>query len=331
MSAQAGLAPLRFGVLGASRFAMRRMLPALAELPGAALTAIASRDIHRAENAAAPYDATAVQGYEALLRRDDVDAVYVPLPASLHAQWAEAALRAGKHVLVEKPATTQPEHAARLVELAQGAGLALMENIMFVHHHQHAAVRTLVKDGRIGELRSFQAGFGIPRLAATDIRYAPELDGGALWDVGIYPLRAALHFLGHDLEVLGAHLTRGAHQQVDTAGAALLSTPSGITAQVAFGLDHGYRSFYELWGSEGRITVERVFTPPADHRPVIRLTCASGTEEIRLAPDDQTRNTLTAFIASAHSMEGPGRERETLLRQAKLLDLVREAGRDRTA
>ncbi|MFF9852782.1 Gfo/Idh/MocA family protein [Streptomyces litmocidini] len=317
---------LRIGVLGCADIALRRMLPAMAAHPDVAITAIASRDEAKAKEAAAPYGAAAVHGYAELLRRDDVDAVYVPLPAALHAEWTEAALRAGKHVLAEKPLTTDLVLTGRLLDLARDSGLGLMENVMFVHHHVHLAVRELVADGKIGELHAFHAAFGIPRLPDTDIRYAPELGGGALWDVGIYPLRAALHFLGDDLDVLGAHLARGSGRQVETSGAALLRTDGGVTAQVSFGLDHAYRSSYELWGSEGRIVVDRAYTPPADHSPVIRLERRTGTEEIRLDPDDQVGNTVAAFVRSVRSGRGPAYDREVPLRQAELLDAVRRAG-----
>ncbi|MER5964965.1 Gfo/Idh/MocA family oxidoreductase [Streptomyces sp. NPDC002057] len=319
-------APLRIGVLGCADIAVRRMLPAMAALPETEVAAVASRDPEKAAAAAAPYGAAAVLGYEALLRRDDVDAVYVPLPAALHAEWTGAALRAGKHVLAEKPLTTDPESTAALLDLAEAAGLALMENVMFVHHRLHADVRALVADGVIGELRSMHASFGIPRLPESDIRHDPELGGGALGDVGVYPLRAAQHLLGDDLDVLGAHLVRGAGSRVETAGGALLATPAGVTAHIAFGMDHGYRSAYELWGSAGRLTVERAYTPPAGHRPVVRLETRTGVEERVLDADDQVRNTVAAFaahVASARAGEPVAHDREAPLRQARLLDAVR--------
>lgn len=318
--------PLRIGVLGCANIALRRMLPAMAAHPDVDIAAIASRDEAKANEAAAPYGAAAVRGYAELLRRDDVDAVYVPLPAALHAEWTEAALRAGKHVLAEKPLTTNRVLTARLLDLARESGLGLMENVMFVHHHLHHVVRTLVADGAVGELHAFHAEFGIPRLPDNDIRHVFELGGGALWDVGIYPLRAALYFLGDDLDVLGAHLTRGRGRQVETSGAALLRTGGGVTAQVSFGMDHAYRSSYELWGSEGRIGVDRAYTPPADHVPVIRLDRRTGTEEIRLDPDDQVGNTVAAFVDSVRSGTGPAYDRAVPLRQAELLDAVRLAG-----
>lgn len=316
------MTPLRIGVLGCADIARRRMMPTMRELPATELTAVASRDGARAAEVAGEFGCRPVAGYDALLARDDIDAVYVPLPAALHARWVESALRAGKHVLAEKPLTTEPARTRELLVLAAERGLVLMENVMFVHHGQHAAVRKLLADGAIGELRSFQATFTIPGLPDGDIRYRPELGGGTLWDNGVYPVRAALHFLGDGLRVIGATLDAGPGREVDTAGAALLRTPDGVSAQLSFGLDHGYRSVYEICGTRGRLTVDRAFTPPADHTPVLRLERGSGTELIELGADDQVTATLAAFAAAVREGTAAGHE---CLEQARLLDDIRRS------
>ncbi|GAA2062669.1 Gfo/Idh/MocA family oxidoreductase [Streptomyces cheonanensis] len=311
---------VRIGVLGCAGIAVRRMLPAFTASPDVTVTAVASRDMARAEEVAARFGCRPVEGYTALLGADDVDAVYVPLPAALHARWVEAALRAGRHVLAEKPLTTDPESTGRLLGLAAERRLALMENVMFVHHPRQEAVRSLIADGRIGELQSLNAAFTVPPFPDTDIRYDPDLGGGALSDVGLYPLRAALHFLGPRLEVLGARLTRGAGRRVETSGAVLLGTPEGVTAHLTFGMEHAYLSRYELCGSHGRITVDRAFTPPADAVPVIGLHRPEGSQEIPLDRADQVAATVAAFVAAVRSGSAPGTD---ALRQASLLAEVR--------
>ncbi|MDI3408201.1 Gfo/Idh/MocA family protein [Streptomyces cavernicola] len=314
--------PVRIGVLGCADIARRRMLPAMAASPEVTLAAVASRDAARARRTAQDFGCAAVHGYEALLRRDDIDAVYLPLPAALHAEWAGAALDAGKHVLAEKPLTTRAASTRELVARAGRAGLALMENVMFVHHAQHAAVRALLDDGALGELRAFQAAFAVPRRPDGDIRLDPALGGGALWDTGVYPVRAALHLLNEPLSVAGAVLARGRGDQVDTSGTALLRTAGGVAVQLSFGLDHSYRSAYEIWGSQGRLTVEPAFTPPAGHAPRIVLQRQGGTEEFVLDPDDQVRHTVEAFAAAVRS--GAPAD-PACVEQADLLDAIREA------
>ncbi|WP_043174235.1 Gfo/Idh/MocA family protein [Streptomyces sp. NRRL B-24484] len=318
--------PVRIGIMGCADIARRRMLPAMAAADDMEVVAVASRTGPTAEELAGAYGCRPVTGYDGLLALPEVDAVYVPLPLALHARWAEAALRAGKHVLVEKPLTADPRETRRLLDLARSRGLVLMENVMFVHHHRHDAVRRLLEHGAIGELRSFHADFTVPRLPDDDIRYRPELGGGALWDVGLYPVRAAMHFLGDDLEVVGAALGAGPGRRVDTSGAVLLRRRDGVTAQLAFGLDHAYASRYRLCGSTGQIRVDRAFAPPADHVPVIRVDSGTGSREIPLAPDDQVRNSLGAFTAAVRERKADDAVVRSCIRQADLLALVSEGG-----
>ena len=321
--AHAGRAAVRVGVLGCAEIARRRMLPAFDACPGTRVAAVASRDPARAEATAAPYGARALPGYAELLADPGVDAVYVPLPLALHAAWTEAALRAGKHVLAEKPLTSDPDRTAALYALARARGLALMENVMFVHHGLHTRVRKLLADGAIGELRSFTAAFTVPRRPDGDIRLSPELGGGALGDTGVYPLRAAQHFLGPDLDVVGASTATAPGASVDTAGAALLRRPAdGVSAQVSWGLDHAYRGAYELTGSTGRITVDRAFTPPAAHRPVLTLQDADGGRDLVLDAEDQVAATVAEFARGVRLGSAP---HEETLAQARLLAAVRHA------
>ncbi|RLK53977.1 Gfo/Idh/MocA family protein [Actinokineospora cianjurensis] len=315
-------AAVRIGVLGCADIALRRMLPAFAAGGGVELTAIASRDPVKAAEQAGRYGVRALPGYAELLDLDDVEAVYVPLPAGLHAEWVAAALRAGKHVLAEKPLTTDVALTEALLDEAAARGLVLMENVMFVHHARHAEVRRLVAAGAIGEPRSLHAAFAVPTRTDGDIRYRPELGGGALWDVGVYPVRAALHLLGADLRVAGAVLSAGPGREVDTSGAALLATASGVTAQLTFGIEDAYTSAYQVRGSEGHITVDRAFTPAADHVPTLRVTHGSVVRELRLAPDDQVGNTVGAFARAVRS--GVFHDPDCL-RQARLLHAVRVA------
>ncbi|MFE6104083.1 Gfo/Idh/MocA family protein [Streptomyces laurentii] len=314
---------VRIGVLGCADIARRRMMPAMAAARGVELVAVASRDLAKARETADRFRCAPVRGYGELLERDDVDAVYVPLPAALHAEWARAALLAGKHVLAEKPLSTELDSTRELLELARERGLVLMENVMFVHHPQHRAVLDLVEDGAIGELRSFQSTFTIPALPDDDIRHRPELGGGALWDTGVYPVRAALHLLRRELDVVGATLSVSPGRQIDTAGAVLFQAEGEVSVQLSFGLDHAYRSSYELCGTTGRLVLDRAFTPPADHVPVLRWERETIVEYVELEPFDQVAATVAAFAGAVDAGMAGGVGDS--LRQAVLLDGIRRA------
>ncbi|CAM3350654.1 Gfo/Idh/MocA family protein [Kibdelosporangium persicum] len=315
--------PVRFGVLGCADVAWRRTLPAFAESATATVTAVASRDKDKARRFADRFECETVLGYDALLDRSDIEAVYIPLPTGLHHEWCAKALRAGKHVLAEKPLATTHQQAAELAGLARETGLCLMENRMFVQHTQHDAVRKLVANGELGELRVFNSTMAFPPLSAQDVRYRPDLGGGALLDAGFYPLHAAMLFLAEPLEVLGANLRRDPVSGVDVRGSVLLRAGDGVTAHLTFGFEHSYRSHYELWGSRGRLTLERAFTPPPDFQPVIRVERQDGTEQITLPPSHQYRDTIDAFTTAVRDGVPLDAHLETAVRGAALMDAVR--------
>ncbi len=254
-----------------------------------------------------------------MLDRPDIDAVYLPLPPALLAGWAERALRAGKHVLAEKPLTADRARAETLAALARSSGLVLMENYMFVHHGQHRRVRELLADGAVGTPRVLSATFAIPPRPPGDIRYRRDLGGGALADVGGYPLRMAQLLLGPDLRVLGATLRQDVDLGVDVGGSVLLRGPDGVSAQLSFGLEHFYTSSYEVLGGAGRLRLTHAFTPPADHAPTVRLERPDGVEDLVLAPEDQCAGAVAAFVRAITEQAGPD---EAIVRQAALIETI---------
>ncbi|WP_055557864.1 Gfo/Idh/MocA family protein [Streptomyces sp. NBRC 110028] len=331
MDKPSGSAPLRVGVLGASSIARRRTLPALRDCPDTTVVAIASRDRKKADDFAAHFGCAAVQGYEQLIEREDIDAVYVSLPNALHHPWVRELLTHGKHVLAEKPLTTSPQDTAELVRLAAERRLVLRENIAFVHHGLHRRVAGMVADDRIGELRHVQASFCIPPLPSTDVRYRADLGGGALLDTGIYPVRLAQYFLGDELTVAGSALREGPEAGVDVAGSALLVATAGATAALAFGFEHSYGSMYTLWGSKARLIVDRAFTPPHTMSPVIRIDEQDHAEEIVLPAEHQFANSVASFADAVRRTRATGADpghaawAATTVRTAELLARIAEA------
>ncbi|MEU8833397.1 Gfo/Idh/MocA family oxidoreductase [Streptomyces sp900116325] len=315
---------LRFGVLGTASIARRRMLPALLAAPSIEPVAVASRDGATAARTAEEFGLVPVAGYERLLAREDIDAVYIPLPTGLHARWIGAALAAGKHVLSEKALVPDHATAVSLVEQARHARLLLMESFMFLHHSQHAAVGAMVADGVIGEPRSFSSAFGVPPRPDGDVRYSADLGGGALLDLGVYPIRAAQLFLGPELTVVGSVLRHDPRHGVDVAGSALLSTPGGVTAELSFGFEHVYRNTYALWGSRGRLSLGRAFTPPDELAPIVRIEGEDGVREVALPPDRPFVNIAEQFARTVLDGADFAPAGEAILRQAALVTAVRE-------
>ncbi|NYH55682.1 NDP-hexose-3-ketoreductase [Nocardiopsis arvandica] len=313
--------PIGIGVLGCADYARRRMLPAMAGVPSLRVTAVGSRDTNKVERFTSEFGGAPVLGYQNVVDRTDVEAVYIPLPSGLHTEWTTRALRAGKHVLVEKPFAPTLGEAERLIRLADEQGLVVMENFAFTHHSRHTAVRTMVAEGRIGVPRLVTADFGIPPRPATDIRYRRELGGGALLDVGVYTVRAVQEFCESELTVKAAWEERGKESGVDVAGSALLAGTE-LAARVGYGFVHSYRSSYDIWGSEGRISVERAYTHPADSPALVRVERKGRVQTLEFRPENQLTSLLETFVHTVRGNTDPEPYRSEVLAQAALVEAV---------
>lgn len=318
---------MKWGVLGTANIALRSVMPAIQAIEGNELVAVASRDQSRAEAAAKHFDIAGLGSYEALLDHPDIEAVYVPLPSSLHYEWVTKVLRAGKHVLVEKSAFVTLEEAERATALAQKKGLAIVENFQFQHHSQHRTTRQLLQEGAIGAVRSMRASFGFPPFGGdSNIRYKKELGGGALLDSGAYTLKATSFLFGNDFRVKAAHLTYNDQYGVDWFGGAfLVDEAQGIFSQVAWGFENFYQCNYEIWGSAGKLTATRAYTSKADFHPIILLEKGNEMQELVLDADDHFRQMLVYFnhLVAEKKFEN---ELEAITIQARLVDGVRKLG-----
>ena len=185
-------AVVRFGILGCSSVAQRRFLPALQKSSRARLERVGSRTPAKGTEFARKFQCAKAGSYDDVLDDPEVDAIYLSLPVALHEEWLRKAAQRKKHVLCEKPAFAAYPTAFETVQFFRSCGARLMEGYMFRYHPQHALVKQLVKEGRIGEVRSFTGEYAVPRPPAEDIRFKPELGGGVLLDAGGYPPAAAM-------------------------------------------------------------------------------------------------------------------------------------------
>ena len=207
---------MNWGVLSTANIATRMFMPAIQQAAGAKLIVIASRDIEKAKQIADSFQIEACANYEVLLSREDIDIVYIPLPNSLHFEWAMKALDAGKHVFLEKPAACSYEEAEQLVNKSREKGVALIENFHFHFHTQHQFVKKQLEKGVIGEIRCFRSSFGVPPFSdANNIRYSKALGGGALMDVVVYVVNVCSFLFGPNFEVNGAFLQHNELHDID--------------------------------------------------------------------------------------------------------------------
>jgi D-xylose 1-dehydrogenase (NADP+, D-xylono-1,5-lactone-forming) len=251
---------LRWGILGTARI-NRRLIPAMRLARRSELVAVASRDPGRAAAYATEWSIPrAVAGYQTLLEDTGIDAIYIPLPNTLHAPWTLAAIAAGKHVLCEKPLALDPADVDRIAAAASAAGVIVEEGFMYRHEPLTARVTSLLNDGAIGAVRAVVSGFTFALEGAPNIRLDPALGGGSLWDVGSYPVTYAQLIMGHEPKMVFGSAHRHA-SGIDEEFMGLLRFDAGATANIFAGFRTPYRTWLEVLGSEGGLTVPNPFRP----------------------------------------------------------------------
>jgi predicted dehydrogenase len=308
---------------------VRSVLPELHRHADFELVGIASRTPEKAAPLAKQYGCGAVS-YGELVDHPAVDAIYIPLPTGLHAEWVARCLTAGKHVLCEKSLGCTFPEVQGLVGLAQSKRLLLMENFQFRFHSQHVAVREILKSGALGEIRCFRSSFGFPPFPGglENIRYHRALGGGALLDAGAYTIKATTFMLGAGFRVRAATLRYGAACDVDLGGSIYLENQDGLVSETAFGFDNYYQCNYEIWGSKGKLTARRAFTAPPGLSPELVVETAGGVDVNALPPDNHFANMLTHFSCTIRRGDFGGEHSENLL-QAQLLHQARKSAGNR--
>jgi len=256
---------MRIGVLGAARIAPAALVKPARVVDGVEVGAVAARDRRRAEAFAARHGVPAVHdSYVGLLADPSLDAVYIPLPNGLHAQWTLAALKAGKHVLCEKPFTSNAAQAREVAAAADGTGLVVMEAFHYRYHPLARRMAELVRGGELGRIQRVETAMCFPLPRFSDIRYDFSLAGGALMDAGCYAVHAMRLLAPGDPEVTAARaLTMRRDRRIDRAMTARFSFPGGATGEVRASMWSSalLRIRAQAVGERGTLTVTNFVAP----------------------------------------------------------------------
>ena len=273
---------VRWGILSTADIGVRKVIPGIRKAARCEVVAIASRDGEQARAVADQLGIpSAHASYEALLADPGVDAVYIPLPNHMHMDWTIAALRAGKHVLCEKPLAMTADDAQRMVDVAHETGLHLMEAFMYRQHPSWVAAMELVESGRIGTLTAVQSWFSYYNDDATNIRNIVEYGGGALFDIGCYTINLSRMVFGGEPLHIQASVRRDRATGVDALVSAILDFDGGI-ASFTCAIRSESDQRVHIYGTKGRISIDIPFNIPPDRPTRIRLT-AGGDPPV--APD----------------------------------------------
>jgi len=282
------MAVIRWGILSTANIGMAKVTPAIQQAGNAEVVAIASRDLARAEAAAAQLGIKHAFGsYEELLAADDVDAIYNPLPNDMHAEWTMMAASAGKHVLCEKPLAMSAAEAEEMIAHCSEAGVVLAEAFMYQHHPVWVEAARLVADGAIGELQAVQSWFSYFNDDPGNIRNRPENGGGALMDIGCYNINLSRMLFGGEPTRIHSAVRRDPEMGIDTLTSAILEFAGGGQATFTCTTRGEPDQRVHIIGSSGRIDIPIAFNLPPDQES--RLLLSAGGSP----PADPAIETIT--------------------------------------
>ena len=319
---------LRIGVLGAANIARKVVIPAILRADGVELVAIGSRSARGTELVAeAGLTGVRACSYEELLADPEVDAVYIPLPNHLHAEWSMRAADAGKHVLCEKPAARTAAETARMIDHCVACGVVWMEAFMYRFHPQWTLVFERLRAGTIGELRAVRSLFTFTVRDPQNIRRRPEAGGGSLYDVGYYCVNAARWLVGREPVAVTSRMHLSP-EGVDEEFQGILDFGSGQSAQITSSLSQPYRHEVEALGTEGRILIPTAFVNRSDPLWFEVEDPDGKRERVETPGDDEYRLEVEYFAACV----GAGRRPEVVshadtLGNMKTIDALYESAR----
>jgi predicted dehydrogenase len=287
----------RWGIISTANIGPKAMIHALKASEMAEVAAVASRDLEKAQQFADDLKIKKAYGsYKDLLDDDKIDAVYIPLPNHLHKEWSIRTAEAGKHILCEKPLALNPEECTEMKDAAEANGVLLMEAFMYRHHPRILAAKEMVRTGAVGDLKVINASFTFKLNNKEDIRYQPEMGGGAVMDVGCYCINIIRLMTGREPKVVQAR-AEWAPSGVDDMLVAMLDFGDGLIAHFDCGFNMESRQRCTIAGTDGYLSLPRTYTPGL-HKCIIREHKGpqsskkhrfEGVDEYRLIAEDFMR------------------------------------------
>jgi predicted dehydrogenase len=323
---------VRIGTLGAARITRNALIEPARQVPDAVVTAVAARDLDRARAYAAEHGiGRAHDSYEAVIADPGVDAIYNPLPNSLHARWTLRAIEAGKHVLCEKPFTANAEEAETVAAAAKASGLVVMEAFHYRYHPLAERMREIVHGtegtgGELGTIGQVETSLHFPIASPADIRFSYELGGGATMDAGCYAI-SCLRLLGPGEPEVVSAAAELSSPGVDSAMTAGFFFPGGATGRFDVSLrpDRPFTADVEVTGERGHMRVENFMAPQSRHRLEVTVGGQSRRENV---PGDPTYTyQLRSFTAAVLRGEPfPTTAQDAVVNMRLIDDVYRAAG-----
>jgi predicted dehydrogenase len=320
---------LRWGILGAARIAVNKVIPAMRHCAHAEVVALASRDTEKAARVARELEIPRAFGsYEELLADPSIDVVYNPLPNHLHVPWSIRAAEAGKHVLCEKPIALSVRECLALKAVRDSTGVRIGEAFMIRTHPQWLRARDLLRNGAIGKPRAIHGSFSYFNTDATNIRNVAAFGGGALMDIGCYLIQASRFLFGTEPLEASAMADLDPAFGTDRMTSAVLRFPYGAHCVFTCATQAVWHQRVQILGETGRIEIEVPFNPPPDRKSRILISKGSSPAEVEeFDPCDPFTIQADLYSNAVLNQEEVPTPLEDSLSNMSVLEAVAEAAR----
>lgn len=318
---------IRFGIMGTANIARKALIPAMKRAEGVQVVSVASGSGKAKAFAEEMEIERYHDSYEAMLADETIDAVYIPLPNTLHKKWTLEAARNGKHVLCEKPAAITAQDAEEMVRVCEENGVTFMEAFMYQFHPQHNKVRDIIASGEIGEVNHMRSTFSFFMGDKPDnIRLNQELGGGSIWDVGCYCIHSSRLILGSEPEKVYAEGIVPENPGVDLSATGIMRFPNGVTASFDCSFERQMSNSYEVLGTEGSIKVPFAYRPDAPNAEgLIEVTDSSMERRVERVEGDQYKLMVEHFIDCVVNKKTPSYSGELTVNNLKVIEASYES------
>ncbi|WP_077624743.1 Gfo/Idh/MocA family protein [Sediminibacillus massiliensis] len=315
---------LRWGILSTADIGRQQVIPAIKRSKNGEVTAMASRSQESKQVADELDIPKFYDSYQALLEDPDIDAVYIPLPNSLHKQWVLEAARQKKHILCEKPAALNGEELDEMLAACEENGVRFMEAFMYQFHPQHQRVKELVQNKEIGDISLIRSSFSFVLDDSSNIRMIKDLGGGAMYDVGCYCLHSIRHILEEEPESVYASGKLHDQSGVDTNVAGVLAFSGGVKGIFDCSFQAAPQNYYEVIGTTGSIEVQNAYRPDLNENGegLLRIKRSNGeTEEVAIE-GDQYKLQVEHFAEAVLTNQPLSYDKEKMLSHTRIMDAV---------
>lgn len=319
---------IRFGIIGCSNIAETSVIPAIKESKLAEIEFIGSRDQKTAKEFAEKFNCKKFGNYKDVINDNNVDAVYISTPVSLHEKWVIKSAKKKKNILCEKSLSDSFQSVKKMVNVAKKNKVVLSEGLMFRFHPSHKKVLELNK--KLGRNFTFYSRYGFPAISKKNIRYNKKLGGGILNDAGCYPVYASRMIFGKEPKEVNCVYQNDQKTGIDEKATVLLTFDTNQTAQFSCGYKLEYQNMYSIWNEKGSISLERAYNIPPKMKPIITLQTQMKNEKIILKSANHFTLMIDNFCQQLFSSKQITNNFKDILNQARILEAARISAKNKS-